>query len=86
MQHQLADAGARVLVMLDTFYPVVRAVRKQTAVEHIILTNPADFLPPLLRALYPLSQRRTRSPEPHLTRKEFDAWGKVIKGASITAD
>jgi long-chain acyl-CoA synthetase len=70
MQHQLADAGARVLVMLDTFYPVVRAVRQQTALEHIILTNPADFLPPVLRALLPLSQQRTRSPEPPLTRKE----------------
>ena len=71
MQHQLADSGARVLVMLDTLYPVVRAVRQQTAVEHIIVTSPADFLPPLLRALYPLSQRRARSPEPHLTRQEL---------------
>jgi long-chain acyl-CoA synthetase len=70
MQHQLADSGARVLVMLDTFYPTVRAVRKQTAVDHIILTSPADFLPPLLRALSPLSQRRTRSHEPPLTQKE----------------
>ena len=73
MQHQLADAGARVLVMLDTFYPVVRAVRQQTALEHIILTSPADWMPPMLHALYPLSQRRTRSPEPPLTRKELRA-------------
>jgi long-chain acyl-CoA synthetase len=71
MQHQLADSGARVLVMLDTFYPIVRAVRQQTALEHIILTSPADFMPPVLRALYPLSQRRARSPEPHLTRQEL---------------
>jgi long-chain acyl-CoA synthetase len=69
MQHQLADSGARVLVMLDTFYPIVRFVRKQTALELIIVTSLADFLPPVLRALYPLSQRRVRSPEPHLTRK-----------------
>ena len=62
MQHQLADAGARVLVMLDTFYPVVRAIRRQTALEHIILTSPADWMPPLLRTLYPLSQRRARPP------------------------
>jgi long-chain acyl-CoA synthetase len=71
MQHQLADSGARLLVMLDTFYPIVRAVRQQTALDHIIVTSPADFLPPLLRALYPLSQLRARSPEPHLTRKEL---------------
>jgi long-chain acyl-CoA synthetase len=73
LQHQLADAGARVLVMLDTFYPAVRAVRQQTALEHIILTSPADWMPPLLRALYPLSQRRARSLEPPLTRQELHA-------------
>jgi long-chain acyl-CoA synthetase len=71
MQHQLADSGARVLVMLHTFYPIVRAVRQRTALEHIILTSPADFMPPLLRALYPLSQRRAQSPERHLTHKEL---------------
>jgi len=71
LQHQLADAGARVLVMLDLFYPIVRAVRKQTALDHIIVTSPAEFLPPVLHALYPLSQFRTRSTEPQLTRKEL---------------
>ncbi len=71
MQYQLADSGARVMVMLDTFYPVVRAIRKQTALEHVIVTSPADFLPPMLRALYPLSERRARQPEPGLTHKEL---------------
>jgi long-chain acyl-CoA synthetase len=71
MQHQLADSGARVIVMLDSFYPVVRAVRVNTTLEHIILTSPADFLPPLLRILYPLSQRRAKKLQPSLTSKEM---------------
>ncbi len=71
MQHQLADSGARVLVMLDTYYPVVRAIRKEIAVEHIIFTSPSDFLPPMLQTLYPLSQRNAKNPEPHLTDKEL---------------
>jgi long-chain acyl-CoA synthetase len=71
MQHQLADSGARVLVMLDMFYPVVRAVREKTALEHILITSPADFLPPLLRRLYPLSQRNAKHPQPPLTEKEL---------------
>lgn len=71
MQHQLADSGARVLVMLDMFYPVVRAVRDQTGLEQIIITSPADFLPPVLRVLYPLTQRRAKLPEPHLTLQEL---------------
>jgi long-chain acyl-CoA synthetase len=71
MQYQLADSGARVLVMLDSFYPVVRAIRKQTALEHVIITSPTDFLPPLLRTLYPLSLRGVKHLEPPLTEKEL---------------
>jgi long-chain acyl-CoA synthetase len=70
MEHQMADSGARVLVMLDNFYPVVRAIRANTPLEHIILTSPADFLPPALHALYPLSQRNVKHPEPPLTSRE----------------
>ncbi len=71
MQYQLVDSGARVLVMLDTFYPVVRAVRKETQLEHVIITSPTDFLPAFLQTLYPLSQRGTKNPGPRLTEKEM---------------
>src|SRR5437667_6294080 len=62
MQHQMADSDARALIMLENFYPVVRAVRANTQLEHIILTSPADFLPPVLHTLYPLSQRNSKHP------------------------
>jgi long-chain acyl-CoA synthetase len=73
MQHQMADSGARVLIVLDRFYPIVRAIRARTALEHIIITNPADFLPPLLRRLYPLREGRERKhwPQPLLTQDEL---------------
>jgi len=69
MQYQLADSEARVLVMLDTFYPAVQAIRAQTALEQIIVTSPADFLPPMLHALYPLSQRLSRQPQTHMHKE-----------------
>ncbi len=71
MQHQLADSGARMAVMLDIFYPVVRAVRADTRLERIIITSAADFLPPMLQRLYPLTQRRAHHPQPPLTEKEL---------------
>jgi long-chain acyl-CoA synthetase len=71
MQHQMADSGARVLVMMDDFYPIVHNVRANTALEHIVLTSPADYLPPLLHTLYPLSQRGAKHPQPKLTGKEL---------------
>ena len=71
LQHQLKDAGASAIVMLDTFYPLVRDIRPQTVLEHVIVTSPADFLPPLLRVLYPLSQRGVKLPENQLSEKEL---------------
>jgi len=73
MQYQLADSGARAMVVLDMLYPIVRAVRRQTALEHIIFTSPADYLPPAQRVLYPLSQWGSRKQEAHLTSKELHA-------------
>src|SRR5260370_11683379 len=70
-RHQWEASGARIIVMMDEFYPTVRSVGAETALEHVILTSPADYLPPPLHALYPLVQRRTKRQEPHLTNKEL---------------
>ena len=73
MHHQLADAGAKVLIMLDSFYPVVRKIKQTTALEQVIVTSPADFLPRTLRLLYPLSQQRhSKGLQPALSKKECD--------------
>ena len=71
LQHQLADSGAKILIMLDSFYPRARTVRAQTALEHIIVTNPTDFLPLPLKIAYPLTQRKNNDPQPVLTRGEI---------------
>src|SRR6266487_5488762 len=71
LQHQLKDSGASVIVMLAMYYPLVRDIRPQTVLEHVIVTSPADFLPPVLRVLYPLSQRGVKGPEHPLTESEL---------------
>lgn len=83
MQYQLADSGARVIVMLDTFYPTVRAIRTQTALEHVIVTSPAGFLPPTLHALYPLSQRLARQPRAHMHRELLKDHTLHVMSASL---
>jgi len=71
LSHQLNDSGATVIVMMDMFYPRLRNIRAQTALKHVILASAADFLPPLLRVLYPLSQRGEKHPEPRLSDQEM---------------
>ncbi len=74
MHHQLVDAGAKFLVMLDSFYPIVRKIKQKTALEQVIVTSPADFLPQPLRMLYPLSRRyNNKDPQPALSMREIDA-------------
>jgi long-chain acyl-CoA synthetase len=45
LRHQLADCGATVVVCLDRVYDTVAKVRNDTAIEHVIVTSVADFLP-----------------------------------------
>ncbi len=71
MQHQLANSGAKVMIMLDMFYPVVQKVRPQTALERVIITSITDFLPPVQRTLYPLTQIRAKKTEPGVKTKDL---------------
>src|SRR5262249_8677069 len=54
LEHQLRDAGAKIIVTLDMVYPTLATVRARTPVAHAILTSPADYLPPHLATLYRL--------------------------------
>jgi long-chain acyl-CoA synthetase len=58
LHHQLADSGARFVVVLSRLYPVVRAARPGTAVECVIVTNIKEEMPPLTRALFTLAREK----------------------------
>src|SRR6185437_7763479 len=73
LEHQLKDSGARVIVMLDQFYPAFAGIRKRTPVEHVILTNIADYFPPLLAFGYKVVQAREQRGKPKVDMKAFRA-------------
>ena len=54
LEHQLNDAGAETLVVMDTLYPMVQEIRERTKLRTVITTSPRDYLSPLLRTLAPL--------------------------------
>ena len=54
LARQVRDSGARVLVTLTRLAETARAVRAQTQLEHIILTNVKDYLPEPSRLLFGL--------------------------------
>ncbi len=44
LKHQLNDAGAKVLFILEQFLPVYEAVKEQVSVEQIITTTMTEML------------------------------------------
>ncbi len=55
MKHQLSDSGAKVVVTLSLIYPVIRAVRSETQVEHVVVANIKEYFPGVLRLLFTLA-------------------------------
>src|SRR5256885_13413930 len=64
LQHQLADSGATIVVTLSRFYPVVTAARANTSVEHAIVTNIKEEMPPILRVLFTLAKEKKAGHRP----------------------
>jgi long-chain acyl-CoA synthetase len=58
LEHQLNDSDAKVIIALDMFYPRIRNIQDKTPLKSIILTSVRDYLPTLLRWLYPLKAKR----------------------------
>lgn len=58
LEQQILDAGAETIVILDRFFPRVQPLRETTPLKRIIVTGAQDFLPFLLRLLYPLKARK----------------------------
>ncbi|HET8579986.1 MAG TPA: AMP-binding protein, partial [Nitrospiraceae bacterium] len=59
LETQLVDSGSETILALDLFYPRIQAVGERTPLKRVILTSVADFLPPVLRLLYPIKARLT---------------------------
>ena len=73
LEHQLKDAGAKLAITLDLTYPNLAAVRANTPVEQVIVTSAADYLPPVLAALYRLREKTQARGKPHVDAKTLAA-------------
>ena len=58
LHNQLADSGARVVVVLSRLYPQVAEAAKGTSVERIVVTNVKEHFAPALRLLFTLARER----------------------------
>ncbi len=57
-EEQFVDCGARIVVVLDRFYPLIKQVQPKTALTTIIVSRIKEYFPPLLWLLYTVSRER----------------------------
>lgn len=60
LEHQWGDAEVEFAVVLDHLYPRVQNVLPHLGISKVIVTSIRDYLPPLLRCLYPLKARQKK--------------------------
>jgi len=58
LEGQLVDSESEVLVALDIFYPRIKNLIGKTPLKKVILTNVRDYLPFLLKFLYPIKAKK----------------------------
>lgn len=70
LEHQMVDSGAKVIVCLDIVHHRVMNVIKETALEHVIVTEIKDFLPFPKNLIYPFIQKKTYGFKPEIQYNE----------------
>jgi long-chain acyl-CoA synthetase len=58
--HQLNDSGATVIITLSNTYPLIKQIRSQTALQHVIVAKIKSYFPALLRLLFTLAAEKKR--------------------------
>lgn len=66
LERQLLECHSETVIVLDSIYPRIKALKNNDLFRNIIICSIADFLPAMLRALYPFRGRKDR---PHIDLK-----------------
>jgi long-chain acyl-CoA synthetase len=58
MKHQLSDSGTKVAVTLSLTYPILKQIRADIPVEHVIVANVKEYFPGLLKFLFTVAKEK----------------------------
>jgi len=58
MKHQLDDSGAETIITLSLMYPIIKQIRAETALKHVIVANIKEYFPGLLKFLFTVATEK----------------------------
>ena len=74
LRHQLADSGARVVVVMSKCYAQVAEAARGTAIERIVVTNVKEHFPRVLRALFTLAKEKKEGHRADIAGDDRAVW------------
>ncbi len=74
MIHQLNDSGAETIVTLSSMYPLIRQIRADTALQHVIVAKIKTFFPPVTRLLFSLLLERKTGHRADISHDAHTYW------------
>ncbi len=80
LEHQLNDSGSRILVCLDVLIPRMIKLREKTGIRQIISCHIRDYLPPLLKLLFPLVKKKMHLKTP--AEKDLYEFTDLLKSST----
>ncbi|WP_110943463.1 long-chain-fatty-acid--CoA ligase [Virgibacillus senegalensis] len=79
LEYQLQDSGAKVIICLDILLPRVSSVKKNTSLEHIIVTQIKEYLPFPKNLIYPFIQKKQYNMVVKLeASSDTHLWNRII--------
>jgi len=58
LKHQINDSGAKVIIGFSLTYPVIKQIRAETPLEHVIVANIKEYFPPVLKFLFQVAKEK----------------------------
>jgi len=58
MKHQLNDSDAEIVITLSLMYPIIKQIRAETQLKHVIVTNIKEYFPGLLKFLFTVATEK----------------------------
>ena len=58
MKHQLNDSGAEIIITLSLMYPMIKQIRAETSLRHVIVAKIKTHFPPIVKLLFTLFKEK----------------------------
>ena len=74
LKHQLNDSGAEVIVTLSAMYPIIKQIRSETKLRHIVVAKIKTYFPTLTKLLFTLLMEKKAGHKADISDDENTHW------------